>query len=345
VKAGLSAGYWGAGPPTGVEAQLAEAESLGVDSFWTAEAYGSDALTPLAWWGSRTTRLRLGTSICQLSARTPTALAMAALTLDHLSSGRFLLGIGASGPQVVEGWYGQPYPRPLERTREYVEIVRAVLAREAPVRYDGAHYQLPARGGSGLGKPLRSTVHPLRADVPILLGAEGPKNVALAAEVGDGWLALWYSPTSDEHYRSCLAEGFARPGARRTPEDFEVVATVMLVEHDDVEVAASFLKPVLALYVGGMGARGANFHHDVFVRMGWGDACAAIQDAYLAGDRAAAAALVPTAMVEDVALVGPADKIVEELERRWRGTCVTSLVLGGWPRPDTRERILDAIRS
>jgi F420-dependent oxidoreductase-like protein len=345
VKAGLSAGYWGAGPPAGVEAQLAEAEALGVDSFWTAEAYGSDALTPLAWWGSRTSTIRLGTSICQLSARTPTALAMAALTLDHLSSGRFLLGIGASGPQVVEGWYGQPYPRPLERTREYVDIVRAVLARDAPVRYEGVHYQLPARGGSGLGKPLRSTVHPLRADVPILLGAEGPKNVALAAEIGDGWLALWYSPTSDAFYRDCLAEGFARPGARRTAEDFEVVATVMLVEHDDVEVAASFLKPVLALYVGGMGARGANFHHDVFVRMGWAEACAAIQEAYLAGDRDAAAALVPTAMVEDVALVGPADKIVEELERRWRDTCVTSLVLGGWPRPDTRERILDAVRG
>jgi F420-dependent oxidoreductase-like protein len=345
VKVGLSAGYWGAGPPAGVAQQLAEAEALGVDSFWTAEAYGSDALTPLAWWGASTSRIKLGTSICQLSARTPTALAMAALTLDHLSGGRVLLGLGASGPQVVEGWYGQPYPRPLERTREYVEIVRAVLAREAPVRFDGAHYQLPARGGTGLGKPLRSTVHPLRSDVPILLGAEGPKNVALAGEIADGWLALWFSPKSDAFYRDALAEGFARPGARRGADDFEAAVTVMLVEHDDVEVAASFLKPVLALYVGGMGAREANFHHDVFVRMGWGQACEAIQAAYLAGDRAAATALVPTEMVEDVALIGPADKIVEEIERSWRHTCATSLVLGGWPRPETRERILDAVRG
>jgi F420-dependent oxidoreductase-like protein len=345
VKVGLSAGYWGAGPPAGVAQQLAEAEALGVDSFWTAEAYGSDALTPLAWWGASTSRIKLGTSICQLSARTPTALAMAALTLDHLSGGRVLLGLGASGPQVVEGWYGQPYPRPLERTREYVEIVRAVLAREAPVRFDGAHYQLPARGGTGLGKPLRSTVHPLRSDVPILLGAEGPKNVALAGEIADGWLALWFSPKSDAFYRDALAEGFARPGARLGADDFEAAVTVMLVEHDDVEVAASFLKPVLALYVGGMGAREANFHHDVFVRMGWGQACEAIQAAYLAGDRAAATALVPTEMVEDVALIGPADKIVEEIERSWRHTCATSLVLGGWPRPETRERILDAVRG
>jgi F420-dependent oxidoreductase-like protein len=345
VRVGLSAGYWGAGPPTGVDQQLAEAEALGVDSFWTAEAYGSDALTPLAWWGSRTTRIQLGTSICQLSARTPTALAMAAMTLDHLSGGRVLLGIGASGPQVVEGWYGQPYPRPLERTREYVQILRAVMAREAPVTYEGKQYQLPVRGGTGLGKPLRSTVHPLRPSIPILLGAEGPKNVALAAEVADGWLALWYSPKSDAFYRNALAEGFGRPGAHSEPGAFEAAATVMLVEHDDVEVAASFLKPVLALYIGGMGAKDANFHHDVFVRMGWGEACEAIQAAYLAGDRAGAAALVPTELVEDVALVGPADKIVEELERTWRPTCLTSLVLGGWPRAETRERVLDAVRG
>ncbi len=345
MRVGLSAGYWGAGPPIGVERQLEEAEALGVDSFWTAEAYGSDALTPLAWWGSRTTSIHLGTSICQLSARTPTALAMAAMTLDHLSSGRVLLGIGASGPQVVEGWYGQPYPRPLERTREYVEIMRAVMAREAPVTYDGAQYQLPARGGTGLGKPLRSTIHPFRPSIPILLGAEGPKNVALAAEIADGWLALWYSPKSDAFYRDALAEGFSRPSARTAPDAFDAAATVMLVEHDDVEVAASFLKPVLALYIGGMGARDVNFHHDVFVRMGWGEACEAIQGAYLAGDRAAATALVPTELVEDVALVGPADKIVEELERTWRATCLTSIILGGWPRAETRARILDAVRG
>ena len=345
MKVGISAGYWGAGPPVGVERQLAEAESLGVDSFWTAEAYGSDALTPLAWWGSRTTSIKLGTSICQISARTPTALSMAAMTLDHLSGGRVLLGIGASGPQVVEGWYGQSYPRPLERTREYVEIMRLVMAREEPVAFEGRHYQLPLEGGAGLGKALKSTIHPVRPAIPILLGAEGPKNVALAGEIADGWLPLWFSPKSDAFYRDALAEGRARPGAHATADGFEVACTVWMVEHDDVEVAASFLKPTLALYIGGMGARGANFHHDVFVRMGWRDECEAIQDRYLAGDRDGAIELVPTEMVEDVALVGPADKMVEEIERKWRSTCITTMILGGWPRGDTRERILAAVRG
>jgi F420-dependent oxidoreductase-like protein len=325
--------------------QLEEAEALGLDSFWTAEAYGSDALTPLAWWGARTSTIKLGTSICQMSARTPTALAMAAMTLDHLCGGRLLLGIGASGPQVVEGWYGQPYARPLERTREYVDIMRLVMAREAPVTYDGVQYQLPLPGGTGLGKALKSTIHPIRSSIPILIAAEGPKNVALAAEIGDGWLPLWFSPKSDGFYREALAEGFIRNATTGVPDDFEIPSTVWMVENDDVEVAASFLKPVLALYIGGMGAKGANFHHDVFVRMGWDEECAAIQDAYLAGDRPAAISLVPTAMVEDVALVGPADKIVEEIETKWRSTCLTTMILGGWPRKETRSRIIDAIRA
>ena len=345
MKVGVGAGYWGSGPPTGMEQLLHDAEALGLDSFWTAESYGSDALTPLAWWGARTTTIKLGTSICQIAARTPTALAMAAMTLDHLSQGRVLLGIGASGPQVVEGWYGQPYPRPLERTREYVDIMRQVMSRESPVSYQGQQFQLPLEGGAGLGKSLKSTIHPFRPSIPIFIGAEGPKNVALAAEIGDGWLPLWFSPKSDGFYREALAEGFAREGAHGEPETFEIACNVWMVEHDDVEVAASFLKPVLALYVGGMGAKGANFHHDVFVRMGWGAACEAIQETYLAGDRDAATALVPTEMVEDVALVGPADKIVEEIERKWRATCLTTMVLGGMPREDTRNRIYDAIRS
>ncbi len=345
MRVGLSAGYWSAGPPAGVEEQLVDAEKLGVDSFWTAEAYGSDALTPLAWWGARTSTIRLGTAICQLSARTPTALAMAALTLDHLSGGRVLLGVGASGPQVVEGWYGAPYPRPLERTREYVDIMRAVWAREAPVTYHGRHYQLPYEGGAGLGKPLRSTVHPLRSEIPVFVGAEGPKNVALAAEIADGWLPLWFSPKSDAFYRTALTEGFSRTGARHDASTFEVANVSWLIEHDDVEVAASFLKPVIALYAGGMGAKDVNFHNDVFVRMGWGDTCAEIQDLYLSGRKDTAAQAVPTEMVEDVALIGPADKICEEIARKWRSTCLTTMVLGGWPRPDTRERILDAIRA
>lgn len=345
MRVGIAAGYWGAGPPRNVERILTEAEALGVDSFWTAETYGSDALTPLAWWGAQTSTIKLGTSVCQMSARTPTALAMAALTLDHLSGGRMIIGIGASGPQVVEGWYGQPYPRPLERTREYIEIMRKVWAREEPVTYSGRQYQLPLQGGSGLGKPLKSIVHPLRNDVPVYMGAEGPKNVALAAEIADGWTPLWFSPKSDEFYRKALAEGFAREGARRTEDDFEVANTCWLVENDDVEKAASRLKPTVALYAGGMGAKGANFHNDVFARMGWGDVCAEIQELYLSGRPELAAQAVPTEMVEDVALVGPADKIIEEIETKWKPTCLTTLILGGWPKPENRERILEAVQS
>ncbi|MFI6313922.1 LLM class F420-dependent oxidoreductase [Nocardia fusca] len=345
MKIGIAAGYWGAGPPRRMEETVAEAEALGVDSFWTAESYGSDALTPLAWWGAKTERIALGTSVCQISARTPTALAMAAQTIDHLSGGRLILGIGASGPQVVEGWYGRPYPRPLERTREYIEIMRAVWAREAPVTYQGRHYELPCSGGTGLGKPLKSIVHPLRRDIPVYLGAEGPKNVALAAEIADGWTPLWFSPKSDAFYRAALAEGFARPGARRTAADFEVANVCWLVEHDDVERAAARLKPVIALYAGGMGAKEANFHNDVFVRMGWGEACAEIQELYLSGRPERAAQAVPTEMVEDVALIGPVDKICEDLVNRWKPTCLTTLILGGWPRPESRQRILEAVRS
>ena len=345
MKVGIAAGYWGSGPPRHVERMVDEAEALGVDSFWTAETYGSDALTPLVWWGARTTSIKLGTAVCQMSARTPTALAMAAQTVDHLSGGRMIVGIGASGPQVVEGWYGQPYTRPLERTREYVEIMRAVWAREKPVAYQGRHYQLPFDGGTGLGKPLKSIVHPLRSDIPVYLGAEGPKNVALAAEIADGWTPLWFSPKSDEFYRAALAEGFARDGARRSESDFEIANTCWLVEHDDVEKAAARLKPTVALYAGGMGAKGANFHNDVFTRMGWGEVCSEIQELYLSGRPELAAQAVPTEMVEDVALVGPADKIIDEIVGKWKKTCLTTLILGGWPKPENRERILDAVMS
>lgn len=326
MELGLSVGYWSAGPPEGAAELVAGADDLGLSSVWTAEAYGSDALTPLAWWGSRTERVRLGTSIMQMSARTPTAAAMAALTMDHLSGGRFVLGLGASGPQVVEGWYGQPYPKPLARTREYVEIVRRVLAREAPVRSDGEFYPLPLAGGTGLGKPLRSTVHPLRAELPVFLAAEGPKNVALAAEIADGWFPLWFGPSADAFYRAALAEGFTRDGARHTLDDFEVVCPVPVVIDDDVERAADRLRPEIALYAGGMGAKGANFHADVFSRMGWEAEVSTIQDAYLAGDRGAAMAAVPLAMVEDVALVGSEAKIADELTR-WEETVVTTMVL------------------
>jgi F420-dependent oxidoreductase-like protein len=330
MKLGLSTGYWGAGPPAGVPEQVAEAERLGFDSMWTAEAYGSDALTPLAWWGAATTSLRLGTSIMQLAARTPTAAAMAAMTLDHLSGGRFILGLGASGPQVVEGWYGQPYPRPLARTREYVDIVRQVLAREKPVSLAGEHYQLPFPGGAGLGKALKPTVHPRRADLPIFLAAEGPKNVAMAAEIADGWLPLWFSPKSDDFYRRALADGFARPGARRTMETFEITSMVPVLIDDDIEGCADLLRPMLALYIGGMGAKGANFHFDVFARMGWEPECHRIQDLYLDGHRADAIAAVPTGLVTDVALIGPIEKIRDELSL-WRDTCITTALVSGPP--------------
>ncbi|MDP9237907.1 MAG: LLM class F420-dependent oxidoreductase [Chloroflexota bacterium] len=331
MKLGYAAGYWSSGPPPGIEDSIAEAERLGFDSIWTAEAYGSDALTPLAWWGAKTSRIKLGTAIAQISGRTPAATAMAALTLDHLSGGRFILGLGASGPQVVEGWYGRPYPRPLERTREYIEIIRRILAREAPVEFSGHHYQMPYQGGTGLGKPLKSTVHPLRADVPIYLGAEGPKNVAMAAEIADGWLPIFYSPKSDKFYRDALAEGFARPSARRTMADFEIPSSVPIIVNDDLEAAADVIRPMLALYVGGMGARGANFHFEVLARLGYEELCIRIQDLYLAGKKREAMAAVPLSMVEDTALIGPLPKIKDDLAK-WKETAITTLLVGGPPK-------------
>ena len=330
MKLGLNTGYWGAGPPAGIAESIAEAERLGFDSVWTAEAYGSDCLTPLAWWGASTTTLRLGTAIVQLSARTPAATAMAAISLDHLSGGRFILGLGASGPQVVEGWYGVPYPKPLARTREYVAIVRQILAREKPLEFAGEHYHLPYPGGTGLGKALKSTVHPLRADLPIWLAAEGPRNVALAAEIADGWLPMFFAPKEDAQYRGYLAEGFARPGARRSAGDFEVATMVPVVIQDDVDAAADRIRPMVALYMGGMGAKGANFHFDVFARMGHEDVATKVQELYLAGDKAAAIAAVPTAVVEEVALVGPVEKLRDDLEA-WRESCVTTLLIDGPP--------------
>jgi F420-dependent oxidoreductase-like protein len=285
VKVAVSAGYWGAGPPPGAAGLFGAAERSGVDQIWTAEAYGSDAWTPLAWWGSRTTRIKLGTAVSQLSARPPVTLAMTAMTMDHLTRGRVLLGIGTCNPQVVEGWYGQPYPRPLERTREYIDIVRKVIARAEPVSYDGRHYQLPARTGTGLGKPLRSILHPYRAEIPIYLGAEGPKNVALAAEIADGWNVIFFSPAMNDFYAAALAEGFARPGARHSRDTFDVVGgPLAIIVDDDAERAADLVRPTLALYIGGMGARGVNFHYEVFARMGYEAQAHAIQDRLLGQD-------------------------------------------------------------
>ena len=255
---------------------------------------------------------------------------MSAISLDHLSGGRVILGLGVSGPQVVEGWYGQDYAKPLARTREYIDIVRKIIARDEPVSYVGEHYAMPLQGGTGLGKPLKSIVRPLRTDIPIYLGAEGPKNVALAAEIADGWLPMFFSPKSDAFYREALAEGFARPHARRSAGDFEVACVVPTFVGDDLEVCADLLRPTLALYIGGMGARDRSFHKDVFERLGYADACAKIQDHYLAGRKNDAAAEVPLEMVQDVYLIGPPEKIRDDVQR-WRETCVTTMLVSGPP--------------
>ncbi len=328
LKLGYTTGYWGSGPPAGALEAIKTAERLGYSSVWTAEAYGSDALTPLAWWGAHTSTMQLGTGIVQMSARTPAATAMAAMTLDHLSGGRVILGLGVSGPQVVEGWYGQPYPRPLARTREYIDIVRSIVRRDQPVQVSGEFYSMPYAGGTGLGKPLKSTIHPLRAEIPIYLGAEGPKNVALAAEVCDGWLPLFFSPKENDFYENCLNSGFTAAGDATKRDRFEVASTVTIVAGDDVEKCADMVRPFLALYAGGMGARDANFHFEVFARMGYEAVALRVQELYLQGKKAEAAASIPLAMVEDVALVGPLDKIRGELDR-WRDTCITTFLVGG----------------
>ena len=330
LKLGLALGYWAGGPPPSAAESVAEAERLGFDSMWTAEAYGSDALMPLAWWGASTRTLKLGTAIVQISARTPAATAMAAMTLDHLSAGRLILGLGVSGPQVVEGWYGQPFARPLARTREYIGILRDIWARQGPVTSDGSHYPLPLPDGTGLGKPLKSSIRPLREDIPIYLAAEGPKNIALAGELCDGWLALFYSPHHDDFYREALHEGFSVPGARRTADQFEVAATVPLIVTDDIEAAADALRPMYALYFGGMGAKSTNFHANVAIRMGYEQEVAKIQELYLSGQKEEAAAAVPTKLIEQLTLIGPKEKIRDDLEP-WRESIVTTLLVGGDP--------------
>jgi F420-dependent oxidoreductase-like protein len=328
LRLGLNLGYWAGGPPPGAAEAVQAADELGFDSVWTAEAYGSDALMPLAWWGAATDRIKLGTAIVQISARTPAATAMAAMTLDHLSGGRVILGLGVSGPQVVEGWYGQPFAKPLARMRQYIGILRDIWARQGPVTSDGPHYQLPLADGTGLGKPLKSSVRPLRSDIPIYLAAEGPKNIAMAGELCDGWLALFYSPYHDGFYRDALQDGLARPGAHRTSDEFEVAATVPVIVTDDVESAADALRPMYALYFGGMGARGTNFHANVAIRMGFEAEVEKIQELYLSGHKDEAAAAVPTRLLEQLTLIGPPDKIRHDLEA-WRDSIVTTLLVGG----------------
>jgi F420-dependent oxidoreductase-like protein len=304
-----------------------EAERAGFHSVWTSEAYGSDAVSPLAWIGGRTKEIKLGTAIMQMPARTPATTAVTVATLDLLSGGRVLLGLGTSGPQVAEGWHGEAWGKPLTRTREYVSIVRTILRREAPLEHHGEHYDIPYSGedATGLGKPLKTILHPPRADVPIYLAAIGPKNVALAAEIADGWLPIFFSPERfAETHAPMLEEGFASRGGR--PDGWDLAAHVPVLVADDVQAARDFLKPLLALYVGGMGARGQNFYARLAERYGYADAAATIQDLYLDGKKNEAIAAVPDALVDEVALVGDGGRIADRVAA-FRDCGVTTLVL------------------
>lgn len=319
LKLGLAQGYWGAAPHANFVEIAQEAERLGFDSVWSAEAWGNDAFTPLAWIGANTEKIKLGTAVVQLSGRTPTACAMHALTLDMLSNGRLILGLGVSGPQVVEGWYGRPFPKPLARTREYIDIIRQVLAREAPVTNDGPHYPLPYNGedGAGLGKPLKPIVHPLRNHIPIYMGAEGPKNIALAAEIADGWLPLFYNPYDESVYAESLVN--ARP-------DFDIAQMVTVNITDDIESGLLAFKYFLSFYIGGMGAKSTNFHKNLFIRMGYEAEADKIQQLFMEDKRDEAARVIPDELADAMSLVGPVDRIKDRLQA-WQDSRVTTLLV------------------
>jgi F420-dependent oxidoreductase-like protein len=335
MRLGLNFGYWGSGPTDNI-AIAQEAERLGYHSLWTAEAYGSDSVSPLVWLAAKTERINVGTAIMQMPARTPAMTAMTAATIDLLTGGRFLLGLGASGPQVVEGWHGVVYGKLLTRTREYVEIVRTILKRDRPLEHHGEYYDIPVKGGTGLGKPLKLIVHPLRAAIPIYLAAIGPKNVALAAEVADGWLPVFFSPLRVGVFRQSLDEGFARRKDGKTLSDFDIAPTVSVVIGDDVDACRMQVKPNLALYIGGMGARGKNFYNDLACRYGYQEAATKIQDLYLSGKKDEAIAAVPDELVDEVALCGPRERIKDQLGQ-WREAGVTTMICGA--------NNIDAIRA
>jgi F420-dependent oxidoreductase-like protein len=322
VKLGLHLGYWGSRPHD-VMQLVTEAERLEFDSVWSAEAYGSDAVSTLAWVAARTERIGVGTAIMQIPARTPAATAMTAITLDHLTGGRFRLGLGMSGPQVVEGWHGVPYGNPLVRTREYVEIVRAILRRDKPVEHAGEHYRIPAEGGTGLGKPLKTIVHPLRPDLPVYLAAIGPNNVALAAEIADGWLPTVFAPGHVSVFRASLEEGFARGG--RDPSGFDVAPMCPVMIGDDVQACRDMLKPYLALYVGGMGARNRNFYAQLVARYGYEAETARIQELFLEGRKGEAAGAVPDTLVDETCLAGPPARVRDAMAT-WEEAGVRTLI-------------------
>lgn len=310
MRLGLNLGYWGPGPIAEEQLQLTlEAERLGYDSVWVAEAYGSDAVSIMAWLAVQTSRIGIGSAIMQIPARTPTLTAMTAATLDALSGGRFRLGLGVSGPQVSEGWYGQPFDHPLARTREYVDIIRMALSRQT-VRYDGQFYRLPRPGGEG--KPLKMILHPLRERIPIYLAAMGPKNVALTAEIADGWIPLFFAPEHAGIWKEPLQEGAARGG--RDLSTLDVAPFVAVAIGNDLPALRDRMRPMLALYVGGMGSAKTNFYNRLVTRYGYGDAAAKIQAAYLAGDRATAMAAVPDALIDMTAVIGPPANVKERLD-------------------------------
>jgi len=322
MKLGFHMGYWYRTPYHAI-AVAQEAERLGYDSIWAGEAYGSDAITPLACIASHTTTIKLGTAVMQLSARTPAMAAMTAMTLDHLSNGRFICGIGVSGPQVVEGWYGQPFKKPLERTREWVSIFRQVLAREAPVEFNGQQYHLPysGDGATGLGKPLRLITHPLRTHIPVFLGAEGPKNIALSTEIAEGWLPVFISP-----YRM---HAFDEPLKNRK-KGFEIASMVQVNINENLKKALEPAKWMLGLYVGGMGSKEENFHKKIIERMGFD--VQKVQDLYLAGKHAEAIEAVPDELADEISLSGPVDRIREKLQD-WKKSPVTTMLIGRSDNP------------
>jgi F420-dependent oxidoreductase-like protein len=327
MKLGLSLGYSGANLRLPVD-RVQLAERLGYDSVWTAEAYGSDAVTPLAYLAAVTTRIRLGTGIMQLAARTPAAAAMAMGTLDALAGGgRVIAGLGVSGPQIVEGWYGQPWGRPYWRLRDYVAIMRKIFERKGPVAHTGEEISLPyaGPGATGLGKPLTSILH-MNAGIPIWLGTGTASNVKLTAEVADGWLPLGFTPARMSRLRPWLEEGFRRAGGGKSIRDLEIQPGVAVLLTDDVRAGLATLKPRVALYVGGMGARSKNFHKEMMVERGFGEAADRIQELFLAGRKDEATAAVPDEFVDEGALVGPAGRIRERY-KAWAGCGITGMTV------------------
>ena len=321
MKLGLNLGFLTSSNPNPVPFAV-EAEKLGYDSVWVAEAWGSDAVSLLAWVGASTKRIGLGTAILQIPSRTPALMAMTAATLDRLSGGRLLLGLGVSGPQVVEGWHGVPYGKPLSRTRETVEVVRRALAREEPLEFRGESYTIPLEG-SDVGKPLKLMIAPLRSSIPIYVAALGPKNVALAAEIANGWLPIFYSPFHAALFQDSLDAGFAK---RTVERPFDIAPSVAVALGPDLEECFDSVKPNLALYIGGMGAPGRNFYNDLACRYGYEREAALIQELYLQGRKEEAASVVPNALVDQVALCGPRERIADRVQA-WRDAGVSTMIV------------------